>query len=298
MTTYVVMGNAKYYGMLTLNISQIRKVEPDARILVYDWGDERGTAMFRNALPGIETVDWTSRISDVGALAATVTPRQRVEWAVAFNARFARTLRQRIRKAILKRWPAGPLARPLIRAGLTFENMLLQKVPCMLDASSRAGGDRMIFLDADAFLLRPVEEAYAGQDFDVALTLLERPDWTENKCSAINSGVILFGDNPARREAFLTEWQAAIGECREWLREQTALARMLKARGPELFSPGRTASIVSGGETVRFLALSCKEYNNTDREDALAAKARVLHLANTAHNMNIVGDLLANIRAG
>lgn len=298
MTTYVVMGNAKYYDFIALNIARIRKVEPRARVLVYDWGDDRRRPAFVPALPNVEVVDWTSRISDVSVLEATTTARQRVEMAISFNARYSRSLRQRMRKAILKRWPTSWVARPLIRAGLTFENMLLQKVPCMLDASARTGDDRMIFLDADALLLRPVEDLYDTHDFDVAVTLIEQPNWAENQCSVINSGVIFFGSRPAGRHALLSQWQTAIGTCTEWLREQTALVRMLNAHAPGLFSPGKSEEIDLGGEPVRLLALSCAEYNNTDRERALAANARVLHLANTAHNLNIVGDLLTRVSAG
>lgn len=292
---YVLMGNAKYYGLLDTNIACIRKVEPTANVLVYDWGDTKGRAAFSHSAPGIQVVDWTKQISDVTALEDSTTPHQRIQLAVAFNARFARTLGQRLRKAILKRYPGSRLARPLIRAGLTFENMLIQKVPCMLDASQRVGAQPMIFLDADAFLVKSLGQAYVDRDFDVAVTLNDHFNRAENQCSVINSGVILFGRRPAEREALLIEWLEAIATCHEWLREQTALTRLLDERAPRLFSPGASTEAKLNGLVVRLQALACAEYNNTDRETALSAGARVVHLANSAHNLQEVAALLNQI---
>lgn len=292
---YVLMGNAGYYGLLAANIACIRKVAPTADVLIYDWGDAKGRAAFSHSAPGLQIVDWTKRISDVTALENSTTPHQRVKLALAFNARFARTFRQRLRKAILKRCPGSRLARPLIRAGLTFENMLIQKVPCMLDASRRVGARPMIFLDADAFLVKSLNQAYVGRDFDVAVTMNDRLNWAENQCSVINSGVILFGRRPAEREALLVEWLEAIANCHEWLREQTALTRLLNARAPSLFSPGASTEVKLNGQVVRLLALACAEYNNTDRKTALTAGARVVHLANSAHNLPEVAALLNRI---
>ncbi len=295
MTVYVTMGNAKYYGLLDLNITQIRKVTSDARILVYDWGDESGRPHFISSHPGVEIVDWTERIADLAAVRQTTSRRQQLDLAMAFNARFPRTLRQRIRKMILKRMPGSPLARPLITAGLTFENMLLQKIPCMLDASARAGDQRLIFLDADAFLMRSVEVAWAGGEFDMAVTLVDQPEWAENRCSVINSGVILFGRRRAHRDALLSSWISATETCREQLREQTALVRLLAPLAPALFTVGNRVEIELTDKRVQLLSLPCREFNNTSREEALTSNARVVHLANAAHNLGEVSELLERI---
>jgi hypothetical protein len=297
MVTFVIMGSGKYYPLLSQNIDQIRKVYADARVLVYDWGDQRGRASFRHAAAGVEVIDWTARISDVDALAATIPERQRIELAISYNARFTRTLAQRLRKAVLKRWPQSLLARPLIRAGLVFENMLVQKVPCMIDASNRVGAERMVFLDADAFLARPLDDLFAGHDFDAAVTLMARPNWDRDRCSVVNSGVIFFGPRPEPRLAFLSAWNEAVGRCTEWLREQTALVRMLAEPAPDLFTPWNTAEVAVNGQTVRLLALACAEFNNTDRDTAFDGHARVIHLANTAHNQAVVREFLARIAA-
>jgi len=296
MTTYVVMGNAKYYDFLALTVTQIRRIAPFAPILVYDWGDDARRPGFHSSLPGLEVVDWTKRIGDLAALTAATPPARQVELAIAYNARFRRCLSQRLRKAVLKRWPSSRLARPLIAAGLAFENMLLQKVPCMQDASERIGAGRMIFLDADAIPVRPLEPAYDLAPFDVAVTLVERPNWEPHRCAVINSGVLLFGDRPAARAAILAAWRAAIERCDEWLREQTALTRLLATETPALFTPAAAGACDLGGEAVRVVALPCAEYNNTDRESALTRGARVIHLANTAHNLATVRNLLARLR--
>ncbi|MGE5505515.1 MAG: hypothetical protein ACM31L_13925 [Actinomycetota bacterium] len=297
MISFVIMGSGKYYPLLAQNVEQIRKVYPDARVLVYDWGDDTGRARFSHPAAGVEVIDWTARISDVDALAASIPERQRVDLAISYNARFTRDLRQRLRKAVLKRWPRSILARPLIRAGLVFENMLVQKVPCMIDASRRVGEGRMVFLDADAFLVRPLDDLFDGHDFDVAVTLMARPNWEVDRCSVVNSGVIFFGARPGPRGAFLAAWNEAVGRCTEWLREQTGLVRMLAGPAPDLFAPWNTAEVALGGQAVRLLALACAEFNNTDRDTAFDGNARVIHLANTAHNQAVVREFLAKVAA-
>ncbi|MBI3444232.1 MAG: hypothetical protein HY055_02425 [Magnetospirillum sp.] len=284
--TFVLMGNHKYYRMLELNIDCIRRVYPTAPVIVYDWGGADYRPGFTRPEDGlVRVVDWGGAIKDTENLESSLRPAQKVDLAIRYNARFPRTLGQRIKKKILKSLPNSPLARPLIKDGLVFENMLAQKIPCMVDASGRVGAGAMVFLDADAFLLRPLDGVLGRGDFDVAVTLIERPCFEVNRCAVINSGVIFYGPDPAGRDAFLTAWLEACGRCDEWLKEQTSMVRMLEASGAPAFTAEALNRVELAGRSVAVLSLAQRLYNNTDHECLRAGEVPcVAHFANTANN--------------
>jgi len=277
--TFVLMGNHKYYPMLDLNIACINAVYPGAGIIVYDWGDESYRPHFAKA--GVTVVDWSRAIADTGGIEAGMTAAFKVDLALRYNARFRRTLGQRLRKKALKLFGECVATRGLIRQAVMFENMLEQKIPCMIDASRRIGPGRMVFLDADAFIVKPIDDVLA-RDADVAITLFANRNFAANQCSVINSGVIVFGPDVDRRAAFLGAWQAACAACREWLREQTAMVRLLEAAGADIFTEWAEADLAVGGLVLRLLALPCATYNNIEHE--VREGPRIIHLANTAQN--------------
>lgn len=296
MPSFVIMGNSAYYFLLEKNIDFIRRTYPTARILCYDWGDNRGRAAFACDDPNVTVVDWGPRIADISRIRAETPFAQQQMLALRYNARFKRTLARRLTKAVLKRLPRSPLAAPAIAAGLRFENMLMQKVPCMRDALTRTGDEGLVFLDADAFLLRPLDDLFARDDFDVAVTLIDTPNWERDQCAVINSGVIFFR-RPAAGLALVEAWSKAMETCNEWLREQTALTRMIHAAAPEAFKVGRlTAVSLAGGASVRLLAMACAEFNNCDMSRRPDTSTRVWHVANTAHNPQVFAQVMGLLR--
>ncbi|MBI2236767.1 MAG: hypothetical protein HYU60_07460 [Magnetospirillum sp.] len=297
--TFVLMGNHKYYHLLSVNIGCIRAVYPDAPILVYDWGDERYRPKFgaEAAASDVTVIDWGTAIRDTAELESQIDFGRQVDLAIRHNARFQRSWRQRLRKKILKTLPGSALARPLIRAGLVFENMIAQKIPCMADASKRIGGRRMIFLDADAFILKDVDDVMSRDDFDVAVTLMGNPCFDFNNCSVINSGVIFFGDRCGRRDAFLGEWLAACAGCNEWLREQTSMVRLLEAGDKAVFTEYTLVDVPMAGQHVSVLSLPQRVYNNSDHQCLSSGTIpRVVHFANTAQNDKYLEELKKQLR--
>jgi hypothetical protein len=298
--TFVLMGNHKYYHLLRVSIDCIRAVYPASPILVYDWGDEDYRPKFA-ALPteaNLTIVDWGDAIRDTAELEQQIDFGRQVDLAIRHNARFERSWRQRLRKKILKTLPGSILARPLLRAGLIFENMIAQKIPCMADASRRIGGGRrMIFLDADAFILKPVDDLMSRDDFDVAVTLMGNPCFDVNNCSVINSGVIFFGANCDRRDAFLGQWLAACARNNEWLREQTSMVRMLEAGDKAVFTEYTLVKLPMAGQDVSVLSLPQRVYNNTDHQCLSSGTIpRVVHFANTAQNDKYLEELKKQLR--
>lgn len=287
--TFVLMGNHKYYHLIDLNIARIHAVYPQARVIFYDWGNEDYTPAYvpKAHADKIRMVDWGQSIKDISALEAQFTWAQQVDMAIRYNARFQRSLSQRVRKKILKSMPASPWGRPLVRAGLVFENMLTQKIPCMIDASARIGDAPMVFLDADAFLLRKIDEVTGRDDFDVGLTFINQRCFDENKCNVINSGVLFFGRRAEQRRIFLSAWNQACQSCTEWLKEQTSMVRMLQAKAPRLFQTSQACDVDFDALTVTVQPLPLAVYNNTDHaclQGADESLPAIVHFANTAHN--------------
>lgn len=297
MFSFVIMGNKNYYSLLNHNINFIRNIYPTAPILVYDWGDDQGLPGFSVPDANVTVIDWGANILDLREIRRQTTPEQQRDLALRYNARFKRTLGQRIRKSLLKRLPNSIFAAPLITAGLRFENMLLQKISCMRDALGRIDGGGLAFLDADAFLLKDLDDLFRRDDFDVGITLIDNPNWAHNQCAVINSGVIFF-HSPRPGLAFLSAWLDATAHCDEWLREQTAMVRMLERIAPDLFQAGRVTPVTLGDQSIRVLALAGKEFNNNDMSKGPGEGTRIWHLANTAHNSGIFLQTLGMLNSG
>lgn len=293
---FCIMGNQKYYHLLHINIDCIREVYPEAEIAVFDWGDARYRSRFTTKAANVTVIDWGHAIRDISSVQSSVDFEKQIEFAIRYNARFQRSLMQRIKKKILKTSPRSVFARPMLQAGLMFENMLAQKIPCMQRASELAGSRRMVFLDADAFLLQDLDDVLARDDFDVGLTTVDQPCFDHDKCAVVNSGVIFFGPDARKRAAFLAEWSSACSRCKEWLQEQTSVVRMLQACGVTDFSHYRRTEVNLSGEGVTILSLPQYPYNDTDHE-CLEREAipRVAHLANTAHNKKYLEQLKAQL---
>ena len=284
---FVVMANCKYYKMLGINIKHISKVYPNSSILVYDWGDENYCSKF--VLPdgagNATIIDWTNQIREIEHLECQMDREQQIESAIKFNGRFNRTFRQRMNKKFLKMLPNSAYSKRLIKRGIMFENMMMQKIPCMIDASLRIGDGRMVFLDADAFILKNIDEVIMRDDFDVAITVVESQCFEQNKCAAINTGVIFFGPNQLARMAFLRNWLDASRVCQEWLREQTSMVRMLQGLNPAVFVRDTFNHINVDSVRIGILSLGQEKYNNCNHESMLGRDVPcIVHLVNTAHN--------------
>ena len=294
--TFVIMGNYKYYHMLETNIIQILKVYNQSNIIVYDWGDKEYRQNFVFDSPNVTVINWSESIKDTRQLESSLDRNQQLDLALRYNARFERTFLQRLKKKLLKSWPGSPLTKPLIKSSLVFENMLMQKIPCLIDASARIQSGPMIFLDADAFILKNVDDVLGRDDFDVAITLSADPCFQVNHCSVINSGVIFFGPSAKKRGAFLNAWRQASLVCAEWLREQTSMVRMLEATDAMVFRDQSVNTVNLMGESLAVLTLPQRIYNNTDHNSlGDPVTPCIVHFANTAQNDRYFKKLQAEL---
>jgi hypothetical protein len=98
-------------------------------------------------------------------------------------------------------------------------------------SSERTGDDRTVFLDAEAMLFKPFNDAFNDQS-DITFTLVGKPSWDHNACFIINSAVICFSANVAVQNTLLDAWWEEAKQNDKWLREQSALVRMLERTVP------------------------------------------------------------------
>ncbi|MBT4464023.1 MAG: hypothetical protein HOC60_05010 [Rhodospirillaceae bacterium] len=264
---FLAAGDANYFFLLKQNCIQVRALYPDARILIYDFGlTGSQVAELERSFQPLEVIDWKSRIEDIGDFSAHASTEQRHKLALAFNER-KRGFKKRFRKFILKRFPGSAASKAAENRALRFENLLAQKIRCMRDASGRIGAEPLVFLDSDAMLFKPIDDVFTD-DADVSLTLIDNISWQQNFCFVLNSGVIYFGANVPARDALLDAWWGETLVNQEWLREQTALVRLLeRAGGQEMFKNYHTESLNLGGVDVRVRMLPCAEYNFYDMEN-------------------------------
>ena len=72
-------------------------------------------------------------------------------------------------------------------------------------SSERTGEERHVFLDAEAMLIKPFDDAFNDQS-DITFILVGKPYWDHNACFIINSTVIYFSANVAVQNILLDAW--------------------------------------------------------------------------------------------
>lgn len=297
---FMVAGDDKYFYLLRENCAHVKARYPDARVIVFDFGLTPGqAAALGGAGSNVEIVDWTAQVDDLSQIRETTPPEQRRKLAIAVNAR--RTgFAKRIRKFMLKRFPASATSRLAETRALWFENLLIQKIQCMKHASALCAGEPLVFLDADAILFEPIDEIFA-EGADVTVTLLDdKHNWDRDQCSVLNSGVIFFGPDTAARDAFLDAWWAETLTTREWLREQTALVRFIYREAPTLFEPNRRETVALNGVEVSVRMVPCSVYNFCDmdnKEPSEFSHAKIYHFTDRRQEKRQFFPLLSILKA-
>ncbi len=162
-----------------------------------------------------------------------------------------------------------------------FEVKLKAKVDCFLDASRYCGSEKIIALDAGAYIIRPINELFAQTGNVVLGKVPDNVVNTEyNYLRLINTGVVVFSADQARRTRFLQWWKDLTEKSVEAWGDQSALARALWDQAPNLFD-GRDRIDVAVGETVFDVAVyDCLRFNNQYLNEISAAsleKVRIVH---------------------
>ena len=191
--TFLFIGTGDYHFMILKNIELLRRVYPDADVVVYDWGDGDGTPSDTVFPKGVEVIDWSGRVKDPWPLMDIYNETRRIEIGKTYNSRQDGSLSRRFNKFFLKRYPNSSVARKRIAQGIRYENMLIHKSYNMQDCSRRLAGKPFFLLDADAYLVDRIDEVFDG-DPDVILPMIDPAIhcWDYNDCHGLSTGVMAF----------------------------------------------------------------------------------------------------------
>ena len=296
---FMMIGDANYFHMMRENVQQIISIYPDSRIFIFDYGLNRENKEILTASSGrIEIIDWQSQLDDISIIKRNLSDDLKRKLTMGYNARRTGFLK-RVRKFFIKRFPESGVVQKVEYAALRFENLLLQKIKCMQHASHLCAGEKLIYLDSDALLFKPIDDVFEAEA-DINITLIDGlPCWDINNCSIVNSGVIFFNANTEARNAFLGEWweQALVTD--EWLREQTAITRLLEKESRAIFEIERSTALSFGGVETKVRFLSCNEFNffqMENREFDSFPDARIFHFTDRRQEKDLFNEILSHLR--
>lgn len=295
---FILVGNEKFYPLVARGVKQIRAFYPSARIWVYDLGGgvTGGYSASQSASldDNVEVVSWSRQHWETPKswrrLRAQLVAKEGVKTYLRWMG---------LKKKGAKRFTE---LGDYLRACMFKELILIQKPYCMLDCASKIEG-KLIFLDADAFIVSALDDAISGS-FDVGVTLrrLSEVSLRKNRCQALNSGVVFFNGEIRKTRAFLKAWISEMGRTCEYLIEQTALTRLIhKVDSSVLLGFYRSAILSSVAGDVRIQSLPCERFNfNWTEEDVCFDSTCVLHFKGGRHEVTefrVIDEMLNRARA-
>ncbi|MBN9565899.1 MAG: hypothetical protein J0G29_07420 [Alphaproteobacteria bacterium] len=297
---FVLMGSEEYYYLIETNIKQLRTIYPDAEIVVYAWGPN---PLILTNERNVTIIDWRERVEDTEDLLSIYTKEDIKKLAIAFNQRTPRGIMQRIRKAFIKRFPSSWVTQNMQKKALVYENMLMQKVRCLMAASDLYPARSLMFLDADAFVFENIDELF-DHDADVMLSIVrpEKVEWTYNLCNVLTVGVMYFSDHKKVRDSLFREWWPATQKCTEFCKEQSALVRLLATKTQTLFKKDAKEFVPFGSTDIRFWIVDADIYNHHELyniahwPDETIPYAKIYHFSNMAQDRTRLQNALQRVR--
>lgn len=302
---FVFFGTGDYHFLIRKNIELLRRLYPNTDVLVYDWGDEAGRPSGAAFPAGVEVIDWSERIADTMGLLDALGKPGLNELAKAFNSRERASFKRRINKFFLKRFPNSPPARHVLDQAMRYENLLLHKCYALGDCARRIGERRFFFLDADAYLVEPLDGVYDG-DPDVIMPMLEpeKQRWEINTCHALSDGIMGFGADVKARTAFLDAWYAALKTNTEKLRVIASLSRVVEAREKNrdsgVLDAWKMGVVDFDGIPIKIRTIPNYIYNsvlNHEYDGGDLDSVKVLHLSGVAQNQELFERFIAIVEA-
>ena len=297
--TFLYIGTADYHFMILKNIELLRRLYPEADVVVYDWGDGDGRRSDTVFPKGVEVIDWADRVKDTWPLMEIYSEKRRIEIGKAVNSRQDGSFSRRFNKFFLKRFPHSRIARKVVERGIRYENMLVHKSYNMRDCSRRLAGKPFFLLDADAYLVDRIDEVFDG-DPDVILPMIDPAihGWDYNDCHGLSTGVMGFNGSGGARDAFLSEWYAAIEKNDEWLRELAAVNRLVKAKDASIFDGLGMNTLTFEGREVKFRTIENDVYNcyfNYQDTPPDFGRVKILHLAGIVQRKHLFPEYIAKV---
>ena len=298
---FVYFGTRDYHFLIRKNIELLRRLYPNADVLVYDWGDENGRPSHSTFQSGVEVVSWSERIADTMELLDPLGADGLNELAKAFNSRERASLKRRFNKFFLKRYPNSGPARGVLERAMRYENLLLHKCYALGDCARRIGARPFFFLDADAYLVEDLDVVYEGEPDVIMPSLeLEKQLWEPNRCHALSDGIMGFGTDVEARRVFLDAWYKTLATNTEKLRVIASLSRMVeeRVRGTKdnVLDDWRIGTVDFEGTPVKIRTIPNHIYNsvlNHEYDGGDLNSVKVLHLSGVAQNQELFERFIA-----
>lgn len=244
--------DSNYYEPLLVAVKQALKFYPDSPYYIYDWGLTEHQKSSLTTFENVRIIDWPLKFIEIEldldkkTLLKTLLGSPNMK-SFGYN-------------LLLKReglWNENNLIN-LYKFGVRMHNKLL----CVDDLLTRTDA-RIAVMDADAFLINPIDELLEDS-FDIGATLrrAEEISYEYNRCTVLNGGVVFLFGKPETNKHFVKEWLKVLDSTKELYFEQTALTRMFYDKKPDVFEKAEvTHSIEIGGQKIRTKILPCEIYN-------------------------------------
>ena len=114
----------------------------------------------------------------------------------------------------------------------------------------------------------------------------------------MSTGVMAFNGSGGARDAFLSEWYAAIEKNDEWLRELAAVNRLVKAKDASIFDGLGLNTLTFEGREVKFRTIENDVYNcyfNYQDTPPDFGRVKILHLAGIVQRKHLFGEYIAKV---
>lgn len=293
---FMSQADEKFFKTIDLSIRQAARFYPHAPFYVYDWGFTVQQAAQLRQRKNVVLVDWKDRFVEISAA-------QKIDWKATvlelakLQGNILTILKRFILHYVLFRKELWGSLEEKVATTRHVETLLYNKPFCMLDCLNRHRGP-MLCLDADAFLIAPVDELFAN-DFDVGVTV-RRPheiSFQFNKCQVLNSGVLAFGSRYPLNAAFVRQWIQRMETTFEYLVEQTSLTRLIHSENPEIFEARHnTGTVTSPTGQIVVKTFPCDVYNFNWIEEGIDSSAiKILHLKGRRHSEDRLDEILRSI---
>lgn len=274
---FMTIGDSNYYHTIIYSIKQVRKLYSGSQFFIYDWGFSKEQLEKLRLIKNVIVIPWQMKIRYTPL--KKFIPPEKISLKV--KCKFL------IKKVFFRR-------RFLKQQRILF--IFTQKPLCILDCINRSVG-RLVFLDADAFLINKIDEVFT-HDFDIGVTLRRLKELRfidkEGQCMVLNSGVMFFNSDTSKLELFIKMWNQEIEKTRDYLIEQTALTHLIQKTRKDVYNGYYKTGILNADKKIiKIIVLPCEIYNYNWIEEGIdLEEVKVLHFKGGRHTEDKFHELV------
>lgn len=266
--SFLTIGDFKYFSTIIISARQVKKYYPESTFFIYDWGINE------------KQKEELTKIGNVSFIYLTKTEvNSELKISNYFIIKENLKLLRNFKKPTF------------LKNQMIKESNFMNKLICINNFAGKSK-EPFIYLDADAFLIKDINEIVESNEFDVGFTIRRESELSlaTNNCKLLNTGVIFFLGSKEKRVLLTKGWLCHALETNELIREQTSISRLLFKNKEDL---DRDNFKLFG---CRVKIFSCEIYNYnwiekfiTDREKS---KVKILHFK-SGRNLGVILDIIS-----